>query len=83
VAEALASDYVAARGLVRQNRHSAVGGYPALRGVVRLHDSAELPAKGAPVLGEHTREVLAEVGGLSPGAIAELIEAGVAKAAGD
>ncbi len=83
VAEALASDYVAARGLVRRNNHSTVGAYPALRGVARLHDSAELPAQGAPVLGEHTREVLAEVGGLSPEAIAALIEAGIAKTAGD
>src|SRR5581483_4453888 len=65
VAEALASDYVAARGLVRRNGHSTVGAYPALRGVARLHGSAELPARGAPVLGEHTCEVLAEVGGLS------------------
>jgi crotonobetainyl-CoA:carnitine CoA-transferase CaiB-like acyl-CoA transferase len=82
VAEALTSGYVAARGLVRQLDHCTVGSYPALRGVARLHGSAALPAVGAPVLGEHTREVLAGVAGLSPQAITALIDAGIAKAGG-
>jgi crotonobetainyl-CoA:carnitine CoA-transferase CaiB-like acyl-CoA transferase len=82
VAEALTSDYVAARGLARHLDHSSVGSYPALRGVARLHEAAEPPAVGAPLLGEHTREVLAEVAGLPPEAIAALIATGIARAAG-
>lgn len=82
VAEALTGDRVTARGTVRQIGHSTIGSYPALRGVARLHDSATVPADGAPILGQHTREVLGEIAGLVPDAIDALLKSGVAKAAG-
>jgi crotonobetainyl-CoA:carnitine CoA-transferase CaiB-like acyl-CoA transferase len=82
VAEAIGSDLAAARGIVRQMEHSTLGHYPALRGVARLHDSDEVPKRGAALLGEHTREVLSEVGGLSDADIGALLAAGVAKGPG-
>ena len=65
VAEALGSDLVAARGSVREVAHPTAGSYRALRTPARLHDTAEVPAKGAPLLGEDSRDILREVGGLS------------------
>ena len=79
VEEALSSDLVAARDAITQVRHSAIGSYPVLRGAARLHATEPVPATGAPLLGEHTAEVLRDIAGLSPDAIAALIEAGVAK----
>ncbi len=81
VADALTSKLVEDRGVVRRLSHSTLDGYPALAGVARLHDTDAVPAAGAALLGEHTREVLAEVGGLSPAEIDALIGSGVAKAA--
>ena len=81
VAEALSSDLVAARGMVRQLTHTTAGSYPALMGPVRLHDSAPTPVRGAPLLGEHTREVLRDIAGLSEAEIGAMVEAGAAAGA--
>jgi crotonobetainyl-CoA:carnitine CoA-transferase CaiB-like acyl-CoA transferase len=40
------------------------------------------PAQGAPLLGEHTRQVLHEITGMSDAEIAALEAAGAAKATG-
>ena len=81
VAEALSSELVAARGAIMDVTHPATGGYRALRGPVRLHDSAPTPNRGAPLLGEHTREVLRDLAGLTDVQIRELEQTGVAKSA--
>jgi crotonobetainyl-CoA:carnitine CoA-transferase CaiB-like acyl-CoA transferase len=79
VAEAFSSALVAARGCVSDVQHSGIGPYPALRTPARLHDTESLPPTGAPELGEHTRDVLARLGGLSDGEIDRLIESGAAR----
>jgi crotonobetainyl-CoA:carnitine CoA-transferase CaiB-like acyl-CoA transferase len=81
VAEALSSELVAARSMVQEVVHSGVGPYRALRTPARLHDTAPVPPRGAPVLGEHTRAVLSEMAGLSDGEIDALIAAGAARQA--
>jgi crotonobetainyl-CoA:carnitine CoA-transferase CaiB-like acyl-CoA transferase len=78
VAEALSNDLVKARGAVQVVTHTATGSYPALMSPIRLHESEPASLRGAPLLGEHTREVLAEIGGLSAEEIAELERKGVA-----
>lgn len=65
VAEALSSDLVAARGAVREVMHTTAGPYRVLRTPARLHDTAEVAAKGAPLLGEDTREILRDIAGMS------------------
>lgn len=81
VAEALRSEIVAARGTVREVEHSTVGRYPVLRAPARLHETEPLPARGAPLLGEHTREILRDVAGLSEAEIRALEVAGAARSA--
>jgi crotonobetainyl-CoA:carnitine CoA-transferase CaiB-like acyl-CoA transferase len=81
VGEALSSDLVAARNSVMRLEHPTLGEHPALRGPVRLHDSEPTPTRGAPLLGEHTREVLGTIAGLSEADIAALEAAGAAKSA--
>ena len=81
VREALASDLLKARGTVRRVRHRTAGSYPVLRSPPRLHATEDLPDMGAPLLGEHTREVLRDLGGLSGAEIEALISSGAAKAA--
>ena len=79
VAEALSSDLVRARGSVRELAHSGVGSYRALMGPVRLGETLETPAIGAPLLGEHTVEVLKDLGGLDADEITRMVSAGTAK----
>lgn len=49
------------RGLVRKARHSRLGETPIVSQPVRFQGSGELPARPAPLLGEHGDEVLAEL----------------------
>jgi crotonobetainyl-CoA:carnitine CoA-transferase CaiB-like acyl-CoA transferase len=69
IAEALADPQVAARGLV-----APVGDYRCVRGP--LPTAAPPPAMGAPILGQHTEEVLAGLG-YGPDRLRELREGGV------
>ncbi len=78
IAEAFASNLVTEREAVREVRHRDVGPYRALKTPARLHDTQPLPPIGAPALGEHTREVLRDIGGLTEAEIDALIAAGVA-----
>ena len=77
VSEAVSSDLVAARGMVQDVSHTAVGSYRALMGPVRLHDTAAVPRNGAPLLGEHSAEVLQELADLSSDEIASLARSGI------
>jgi crotonobetainyl-CoA:carnitine CoA-transferase CaiB-like acyl-CoA transferase len=79
VAEALRTELVRDRENVREVHHSEVGSYRVLRTPARLHGSEPLPPAGAPVLGEHTREVLSNLAGMSESDIHALIAARVAR----
>ncbi len=80
VGEALTTDLVTARGSIGTYSHPTVGSYRALRGPARLHDTATPGSKGAPLLGEHTREVLSSLAGLDEAAIDALVKSGAASA---
>jgi crotonobetainyl-CoA:carnitine CoA-transferase CaiB-like acyl-CoA transferase len=80
VAEAFASDVVKARGVVQPVTHTEMNSYPAVMTPARLHNTEPVNLAGAPLLGEHTREVLHAVGRMSHDAIDELIKTGAAKA---
>ena len=79
VAEALSSELVSARSAVLEVSHSGIGPYRTLRTPAVLHDTAPIPTRGAPQLGEHTRTVLREMAGLSGSEIDALIAAGTAR----
>ena len=79
IAEAMANDLVHARGVLRDVTHTSIGSYPVQRGAARLHETAEVAAVGAPLLGEHTRAILSGVAGLSPDAVDALLAAGTAR----
>ncbi len=53
--------------------------YPAPRSFVSIPGEERGDPRAAPLLGEHTEEVLAEKLGLSPGQIARLVDAGIAR----
>jgi len=79
VAEAMSSDLVAARGAITEVMHTAAGPYRVLRTPARLHDTEAPPPLGAPLLGEHTREVLSSLAGLSDHDIVTMEAKGIAK----
>ena len=78
VAEALTSELVAARGTIQEVVHTGVGTYRALRTPARLHETEPVSARGAPMLGEHTRDVLMAIGGFTAGEVDALIASGAA-----
>ncbi len=78
VEEAFAAPGVAARGSVREVRHRDVGPYPVQLTPARLHGSEAVPSRGAPALGEHTREVLGTLAGMTEAEIDALIASGAA-----
>jgi CoA:oxalate CoA-transferase len=71
---------IVARGVVREIEHPRLGKMRATRNPVLLDHDGPAIDRHAPMLGEHSQEVLAELG-YSPAAIRELIAAGVTKAA--
>ncbi|MGI9475151.1 MAG: CaiB/BaiF CoA transferase family protein [Hyphomicrobiaceae bacterium] len=79
VAEALDSELVTARGSVQPVTHSEMGSYPAIMTPARLHDTEAVSLAGAPLLGEHTRDVLRDVAGLDEAEVEALVAARVAR----
>ena len=79
VREALSSELVLARNSVRQVKHATAGSYPVLRTPAHLHETAPVSDRGAPLLGEHTREVLRHAAGLEDAEIDDLVAAGAAR----
>lgn len=77
VGEAFASEAARLRGSVVEAPHPVIGSFRSVRSPLRL--SAAMPSVRAapPALGEHTDEVLADVLGYSPAAIAGLREKAV------
>jgi crotonobetainyl-CoA:carnitine CoA-transferase CaiB-like acyl-CoA transferase len=62
VAEALASDLTAERGMVWQVPHPLLGHVPLVGSPLKLGLTPPVARRHPPLLGEHTREVLAELG---------------------
>jgi crotonobetainyl-CoA:carnitine CoA-transferase CaiB-like acyl-CoA transferase len=57
--------------------HSAAGAYRSTGSPVKMSETGARPTTGAPLLGEHTRQVLAELLGLDAETLARLESAGV------
>lgn len=77
VAEILAHPQVAELGLVGSVEHPTVGTIPQLGPPLHFSDTPGAIRRPPPLLGEHTREVLAE-GGFTPAEIDALCAAGIA-----
>jgi crotonobetainyl-CoA:carnitine CoA-transferase CaiB-like acyl-CoA transferase len=78
VTEALAQEQVAARGLITSAEHPTAGEVPLVGSPVRINGRAPRDdVRAAPLYGADTRTVAAEVLGLRPAEIDELIAAGV------
>jgi crotonobetainyl-CoA:carnitine CoA-transferase CaiB-like acyl-CoA transferase len=77
VAEALAHPQVQARDMVVPLHHEKAGPIRVTGVPVRLSETPGSVRTAAPMLGEHTRGVLADVLGLDAAAIAELVKDGV------
>lgn len=59
--QVVASAHAKARGLVRMAAHPTAGAIPVVPQPVHFLGSGELPVRPAPLLGEHTREILASL----------------------
>jgi crotonobetainyl-CoA:carnitine CoA-transferase CaiB-like acyl-CoA transferase len=70
--------HAAANDMVATHQHPVVGQMRVARHYVRFGNTAVVPGRPTPLLGEHTREVLQEVGFSEP-AIAALYAKGVVK----
>ena len=77
VGEVLADPHLAARELVRSLEHAVAGAIRVTGVPVRLSDTPGDVRTPPPLLGEHTREILARDAGLSAAVIDELVASGV------
>ncbi|HEX9547071.1 MAG TPA: CoA transferase [Acidimicrobiales bacterium] len=78
--EALEDPHVSARGLVATASHDRYGTYRHVRGPLGQMVGEESGAEGAPLLGEDTRRVLAEIG-YTDDLVASLLATGVVASA--
>jgi crotonobetainyl-CoA:carnitine CoA-transferase CaiB-like acyl-CoA transferase len=79
VAEVHRDPQAVARGMIREVPHSRLGDVKTLGLPITFSTSPGGPERGAPLLGEHTRQVLAEHG-YAPAEIDGLIQAGAVAA---
>ncbi len=77
IPEAAESPEVLQRGLVGKAPHTAAGEVPNIRSPLTMGGTPLVAARGAPLLGEHTRSVLTDLLGYPPDLITELEAAGV------
>jgi len=77
VTEALADPQTTATGLVREIEHTTAGLIRILGIPFHLSETPASVRRPPPTLGQHTDEVLGEIAGLAPDAIAELRAAGI------
>ena len=73
--EVMADPHIRARELVVETDHPTLGRIKTLGTPLKLSDTPLIPGRPAPLLGQHTDEVLREVG-LTPDEIAELRRVG-------
>ncbi len=73
--QVFADPQIAARGMMHTTEHPVLGRLRTLGSPIKLSETPADATRRAPLLGEHTREVLAEFG-FSEGEIAELIADG-------
>jgi crotonobetainyl-CoA:carnitine CoA-transferase CaiB-like acyl-CoA transferase len=62
IGEALENEQVRARGMVTDLEHAVVGDYPVLEHPLNFEKARSGFERHAPALGEHTREVLSDLG---------------------
>lgn len=77
----LTDPHTVANDMIARHRHPVLGAMRVARHYVRFGNTAEVPGCATPLLGEHTREILQEVG-FTASAIAELYAKGVVKTEG-
>jgi formyl-CoA transferase len=77
VGEALESEHLRARGAIVTVTHPTAGPMRMVGPPIRLHGTPAEVAGPAPLLGQHTDEVLTKLLGYSPEAVAQLRAAGV------
>jgi crotonobetainyl-CoA:carnitine CoA-transferase CaiB-like acyl-CoA transferase len=77
VEELLRDAHVEAEGLVQDLEHPTAGPYRALGNPIRLSETPFAPTRSSPAFGEHTLQILSELG-FSPVEIGSLIDAGAA-----
>ncbi len=78
--EVFADPHIVARGVVRDVDHPRLGRIKAVRNPVLLDHDGPMIRRHSPMLGEHSAEVLRELG-YAPAAIAEFVAAGVTRLA--
>jgi crotonobetainyl-CoA:carnitine CoA-transferase CaiB-like acyl-CoA transferase len=81
IAEAIDSPEMKERGIIGTAPHTRAGTVPNVRLPMIMHGTPLVPARGAPVLGEHTHAVLSRVLNYGPERIAELEQKSVIPAA--
>jgi crotonobetainyl-CoA:carnitine CoA-transferase CaiB-like acyl-CoA transferase len=77
VGEALESEHLRARGAIVSVSHPTAGLMRMVGPPIRLHGTPAEAAAPAPLLGEHTDEILTKLAGYSSEAVAELRGGGV------
>jgi crotonobetainyl-CoA:carnitine CoA-transferase CaiB-like acyl-CoA transferase len=80
IGEALSHPQTLARGMVVETRHRAAGPTSSIGCPVHFSETPAAVTRPAPLLGEHTREVLRDYG-YSDGEIDGLVADGVVEAA--
>jgi crotonobetainyl-CoA:carnitine CoA-transferase CaiB-like acyl-CoA transferase len=77
VEEAFKSDIVRERDLIKTAPHETLGEYPYLASPIRLPGTQAVEPMGAPLLGQHSEEVLANLLGYEADKIRDLFDQGV------
>jgi crotonobetainyl-CoA:carnitine CoA-transferase CaiB-like acyl-CoA transferase len=77
IADVFADPQIRARGVEIHMQHPAAGEIPLVASPIRMSATPVQYRNAPPQLGQHTSEVLADVLGLAPQAIAEMVEQGV------
>jgi crotonobetainyl-CoA:carnitine CoA-transferase CaiB-like acyl-CoA transferase len=78
MSEVLQDPHVRHRGMQATLPHASLGETPTISAPIRVEDRAVLAERGPPVLGEHTRELLASWLSKTPSQIDQLLREGVA-----